>query len=171
MDLVKKYKLWFAWQDEQCEAWLQRMAARGLHLRAVNVFGFHVFERGEPVDVAYRLDLSGDSFDFAYQRLLRDAGWEYVAVLAGGWHCWRHRIIAGQPTPELFTDKAYKLRKYWRMLVPFALVLAFQLYNARDWQQLASPASWTAVRALSIGMGLLCIYSMVKLGRRIAALR
>ena len=169
--LVKKYKFWFAWQDEQCEAWLQHKAAEGLHLRSMNVFGVHVFEQGEPADVAYRLEVCGDSFDPAYQRLLRDAGWEYVVVVTSGWHCWRHPIKAGQPVPELLTDNADKRRKYWRLLAPFALMVVFQLYNARGWQRWGSSASWTALETLSIGIFLLCAYSTVKLGQRIAALR
>lgn len=169
--LVRKYKLWFAWQDEQCEAWLQGMAAQGLHLRSMNAFGVYIFERGEPADVAYRLEVGGNSFDLAYQRLLRDAGWEYVAVVTAGWHCWRHPIAAGQSAPELFTDNADKRRKYWRMLVPFVLVLAFQLYNAVGWLRWGAPASWTMLETLSMGIGLLCAFSMVKLGQRIAALR
>jgi len=168
--LVRKYKLWLVWQDEQCEAWLQRMASQGLHLRSVNEFGMHVFEQGEPADVAYRLETRGDSFDPAYQRLLSDAGWEYVAVLSGGWHCWRHTITAGQPMPELFTDNADKRRKYWRALVPFALMAVLVLFNARDWRLWGTSPTQVAVGVLCMATGALCVYGAFKLGRRIAAL-
>lgn len=171
METIKKFKIWWVWQDEQQQAWLQGMAARGWHLSAVNsLLGLYTFQRGAPANMAYRWDMSPDRFAPDYQRLLEDAGWRHVLV-SGGRYCWRKPVGAGE-TPEIFTDPAEKLRKFKRMLVPCVAMAVTQvalLFQWSDWGR--APLALTALNCLSLGFGLIAAYSAVRLGRRIAALK
>lgn len=171
MKTVKKFKLWSVWQDDEQEAWLQRMAAQGLHLRARNaLLGVYTFERGAPARMAYRWDMSPDRFDPAYQRLLEDAGWERVAVSEGR-YCWRKPLGAGE-TAEIFTDPAEKRRKYQRLLLPCVAMAVMQVVMLLQWSDWGrAPLALTALNWLSLGIGLIAAYSAVRLGQRIAALK
>lgn len=167
---MKKFKLWFSWQDERHGAWLQGMAASGWHLRAASVFDVYTFERGAPAEVAYRWDLWPNKFEPDYRRLLEDAGWEYVAA-HGGWHCWRKPIEGGR-VPEIFTDPAEKLRKYRRLMVPCVALAAVQgllLLQRTDWGR--APSALSALNWVALAFGAVAAYSAVQLGRRIAALK
>ena len=167
---MRKFKLWFAWQDDEHGAWLQQMAAQGWHLRSVNWLDIYTFERGAPAQVAYRWDPWPDNFEPAYRRLLEDAGWEYVAV-HGGWHCWRKPVVAGQ-VAEIFTDPADKLRRYRRLLVPCVAVTVAQLlllFQSIDWSR--APFALSLLNWLSLGFGAIAAYSAIRLGQRIAALK
>jgi hypothetical protein len=167
---MKKFKLWFSWQDEQHGAWLQEMAAEGWHLRSVNLFDIYSFERGAPAEVAYRWDLWPNNFEPDYRRLLEDVGWEYVAA-HGGWHCWRKPIEAGR-VPEIFTDPAEKLRKYRRLLIPCAAMAAAQGIAVLQWTNWGrAPLALSVLNWISLGIGALAAYSAVQLGRRMAALK
>ena len=169
--LVRKFKVWFAWQDEAHGQWLQRMAARGLHLRSLNWLGIHSFERGAPADVAYRWDVGADLGDLTYQQLLEDAGWEYVTV-SGGQLCWRKPLRAGQ-TADILTDTGDKVRRYQRMMVPHALLALLCLVSFKEeWASLMGGNLFFAVLS-GVFLAILAInlYSLAALARRIAVLR
>ena len=52
----RKFRWFWAWQDEQEEAWLSEMATRGYHLEKPQLFGIYHFQVGDPDNVIYRLD-------------------------------------------------------------------------------------------------------------------
>ncbi|MRW90295.1 DUF2812 domain-containing protein [Duganella sp. FT80W] len=167
---MKKFRPWWAWQDEQHGAWLQRMAAQGWYLRAANWLEIYTFERGAPAEVAYRWDLHLNNFEPDYRQLLEDAGWEYVAA-HGGWHCWRKPIVAGQ-VPEIFSDPADRLRRYRRLLAPCVAMVVAQLLLVSQWADWGrAPLALNALNWLSLGIGAIAAYSAVQLGRRMAALK
>jgi hypothetical protein len=161
--LVRKFKLWFVWQDEEHQQWLQEMAAQGLHLRSTNTFCLHTFERGAPADVAYRWDVRYIGPNAEYQQLFRDAGWELVTSTVG-WHCWRKPRAAGVNT-EIFTQRADNAAKYLRVIRLLALVvsaeaLAYWLIPARH--EYAESLAW----GMFIGTAVVGLYVLAKLSQR-----
>lgn len=128
---VSKFK--FVWDDADhaLERWLEEMARQGLHLHKVDCLRSRfVFQRGEPAEMAYRLDFQVRRISQDHIQLFVDAGWEHVDH-SFGWQFWRAPVRAGR-TPEIFTDTASRIRKYQRLLWLFAatfLLYAFRLFD------------------------------------------
>jgi hypothetical protein len=164
---VRKFKLWFVWQDEQHQQWLQQQAAQGLHLRDTNIFGLHTFERGAPADIAYRWDVRYMTPDAEYRQLFQDAGWEHVTSSLG-WHCWRKPRKAGVAT-EIFTDSRDRAAKYQRVIRLLAAVMAVEVLTA-----LLLPDS-QFFQGMAWGMGVATIVigglSLFMLARRVKAVK
>lgn len=111
---ITKFRVFTAWQDEKEEAWLSEMARSGLHLARVGLF-VYTFERGEPENVAYRLDFLYDTRNQEqYYQLFHDAGWEHVGIF-GSWQYFRKPVLPGE-SAEIFTDSESKRQKYIRLL-------------------------------------------------------
>ena len=122
--LIKKFKCYWSWEDEEEQQWLQEMASQGLHLKARSFFGIYSFVRGESADIVYRLDyVSNFNWNYVktlepdanYQQLISDAGWEHV-LQASGWQYWRMPVSNGK-VPEIYTDSSSKKSKYQRLLL------------------------------------------------------
>ena len=73
---LRKFKWFWAWQDEAEEDWLREMSQQGWHLSSVGIPTVYDFESGEPADIVYRLDYrSYFKMDIEdYLHLFRDAG-------------------------------------------------------------------------------------------------
>lgn len=112
---VKKFKLFMPHQDQEQEAWLGAMAARGLHLVRAGAFGIWTFRRGAPAEVAYRTDFKSIAHGADYRQLFHDAGWELAGTM-GACQYWRKPIVDGR-VPEIHTDPQSKIAKFQRMLV------------------------------------------------------
>jgi hypothetical protein len=111
--LVRKHRFFFSWQDREKQSWLEQMARQGLHLQQAGAFGGYTFTKGDPSDVAYRLDYQRGKAPADYLQLIKDAGWEHVAE-QGGWQYWRKPIVDGK-VPELFTDHTSRIQMYQRV--------------------------------------------------------
>lgn len=177
--VVWKFKLWFVWQDEQHQRWLEQQASAGLHLVDTNSVGLHKFRRGAPADVVYRWDMGCHHQDPQYRQLFEDAGWELVAT-ASHWHCWRKPRQPGQ-TNEIFTDAAGKLGKYRRVMVTLGVAILFQVLPVwvmgagRYWAALnGRNEDLQGLFVLLLWMGplavLLCLYGMLRLALRMRRL-
>lgn len=114
---IRKFKLFFSWQDVEQEAWLSEMSRRGLHLKQPGGIGRYIFAQGVSREFAYRLDFNRDKPAEDYLQFLRDAGWEHLGT-RGGWHYWRKEMQGGQ-APELFTDPESKIQKYQRLFASY----------------------------------------------------
>jgi hypothetical protein len=166
--VVRKFKLWFVWQDQQHQQWLQQMAAQGLHLRSTNTFCVHSFERGAPADMAYRWDVRYFQPDADYRQLLHDAGWQHVTSTVG-WHCWRKPHQAGA-TAEIFTDRDDQAAKYQRVIQLLALVvsaeaLAYWLVPAHV--QHLEGVAW----GMFCGTAAVATYTLTRLSKRMKEIR
>lgn len=167
---VTKFKLFFAHEDEQQEAWLRAMAQQGLHLLKVNPLCFWTFRIGEPADIVYRVDFPTTSRDPAFAQLMEDAGWALAATTVG-WHYWRTPAVGGS-APELFSDTESKLRNFknrFAMLVGSALPL-FVLFVTTDKQRALEQLSLPFLVPLCIVLVvylLIMPYSIVQLMLRI----
>lgn len=115
------YKLFVNYEKE--EAWLNQMAAQGLH--CVNyVFGRYTFEKGTPGEYIYRLQLleyaPGHAQSKAYLDFLEDSGVEHFASHVR-WVYLRKK--AEQGPFELFSDIPSRLAHYRRIVLMFIPIM------------------------------------------------
>jgi hypothetical protein len=123
---IRKYKWFWAWQDDKEEAWLGQMSQQGCHLASLGFPGFYYFTTGEPRNYVYRLDFVTDAKDYQnYLQLFRDAGWEHLGRM-GGWQYFRILAEEGE-SPEIYTDPDSKIRKYGRLLTYLIIFLPIYL--------------------------------------------
>ena len=174
---VWKWKLWFAWQEQEHEQWLAQQSRTGLHLRQTYAGGLlHRFVSGPPADVVYRWDCP-PLRDGDYRQLFQDAGWRPVGS-AVGWTCWAKPVAAG-PAAEIFTDRASRERKYRKvmlsLLAPLLLTMLMLLTTPTFWQDLAGGARLPPVTAVllnaALAANLLCLYGAGRLWQRIRQMR
>ena len=129
--IIKQRKWFWAWQDEQEEAWLHEMSLKGLHLVRAQPFGAYQFEQGEPRPYVYRLDYRDSKSDQdSYVQLFADAGWGHIGQMSG-WQYFRREATAVEATdgemPEIFTDTESKIRKYRRLQTLLAILIPILL--------------------------------------------
>jgi hypothetical protein len=155
---VNRTRWFWPWQDEKEESWLGQMSAEGWHLRSVHLPCVYTFAQGEPCQYIYRLDYmplkNQDKFQ-EYQQIFTDAGWEYLGEMSN-WRYWR-TLAKSSNSPEIFTDRESKIRKYQRLLGYMAFFLFFLVFIALSMFSRGSslePDSLTLINA---------IYSLAKL--------
>ena len=122
---------------EGLQSYFEEMAAKGLHLKKDGIFAYFAsFERGEPREARYRMDvkekrnaiMDGDNGRPAEEQieLCSELGWEYVDSI-GVFHVFRTYDAAA---PELNTDAALQsiaARRIVRSQIESVLVLCFWL--------------------------------------------
>jgi hypothetical protein len=166
--LVRKFKWFWDDADHAMERWLQDMARQGLHLKRVTcIRTVFVFERGEPQDVAYRVDFLVMRKDPEYVQLFEDAGWEHVDESLG-WQYWRAPMVAGR-APEIFTDVESQITKYKRLLYLFAVCSLPMLLIVPDRRFLRGEKPVSLVIVLITAA--VTVYAVVRLLKRIRRLR
>ncbi|HOU12226.1 MAG TPA: DUF2812 domain-containing protein [Anaerolineae bacterium] len=123
---IRKYKLFWTWQDDKEEAWLGQMSQQGYHLASLGFPGFYYFTVGEPRNYVYRLDFLTQTKDYPqYLQLFKDAGWEHMGRM-GGWQYFRILAQEGE-SPEIYTDPDSKIQKYGRLLAYLIIFLPIYL--------------------------------------------
>jgi hypothetical protein len=149
---VTTFKLFWAHQDEQQEAWLRSQAQKGLHLVNVNPFCFWTFRRGEPADIVYRVNYSNSwaAHGSDFHQFMEDAGWQLAATTVG-WQYWATPAVNGK-APEIFTDAPSKAKKFEHLLawiIPWFLpsMLWFLIV---DWQGMLARMSTRELVELGI---------------------
>jgi uncharacterized integral membrane protein len=173
---IRRIKWFWAWQDEQEEAWLRSMSQNGWHLSSVGLPCIYRFRAGEPQDYVYRLDYQTlkkrDQQD--YLQLFSDAGWEHLCQMSG-WHYFRTEAIEGEAA-EIFTDVESKVAKYKRLLIflAFYVVICIAAFFHTIWSDI--PYSWSyywsiIIRVISLVVMGALIYAIIKLILRIRQLR
>lgn len=122
---------------EGLQSYFEEMAAKGLHLKKDGIFAYFAsFERGEPREARYRMDvkekrspiMDGDNGRPTDEQieLCGELGWEYVDSI-GAFHIFRTYDAAA---PELNTDAALQsiaARRIVRSQKDSVLVLCFWL--------------------------------------------
>jgi hypothetical protein len=126
--------VFFAWEDEKEEQWLQKMAAEGWRLEYVAPYVYK-FQRSTPEDVVYRLDykLTLDKDYAEYLNLFRDSGWQLFATFSN-WHYFRINPQNNE-IPEIYNSGRAKAEKYRRLLfvlLPICLAGIFPVINILD---------------------------------------
>ena len=167
---IRKFKWFWAWQDEAEEDWLREMANNGWHLVGIGFPTIYTLKAGEPADYVYRLDYRAhwkmEKED--YLNLFQDSGWEYVQEMAG-WHYFRKLSQPGEEM-EIYTDAESKIEKYQRLLAflgILALPLVFSMINFRD-----PPYAWfSPIQVIIALIFLLYIYALIRILVRINELK
>jgi len=163
-------KMFWAWNDDKEENWLEEMASAGWHL-AGGPFIYR-FEQGAPARVRYRLDYRSENTGLdEYVRLCRDAGWERVFQF-GGWQYFR---TASADAPEIYTDVSSRIAKY-RRLMAMTLVLAISTTAANVPALTSHPGGRgrlveEGIRGLAFVLSLAWVYIVVRLAMHIRALK
>jgi len=88
------------WRIGEHESWFADMAAKGLHLKKVGL-QFAKFEKGEPRDIRYRIDVNKDELKDEQKVLYKEYGWDYVTTY-GKFNIFSSPEVLG--TPELHAD-------------------------------------------------------------------
>lgn len=167
---MKKFKWFWAWQDEAEEDWLRKMSNQGWHLAKIGFPTIYTLRAGEAADYVYRLDYRShykmEKDD--YLQLFTDAGWEYVEEMAG-WHYFRHHARPGEEL-EIYTDAESKIEKYQRLLMFLGIImlpLMFAIINLNK-----APYSWVSViQVFNAMLFVLYVYAIIRLLLRIRQLK
>lgn len=168
---IRKYKLFWAWQDDKEEAWLGQMSQQGYHLASLGFPGFYYFTTGEPCNYVYRLDYVTDTKDYQnYLQLFRDAGWEHLGRM-GGWQYFRTSATEDE-SPEIYTDPDSKMQKYRRLLI--YLIIFLPIWNVIFLRNLPSLGDGIFKFVVSLAYFVLIvgfIIAVLQLIRRISRLK
>lgn len=166
------FRVYGAWNSEREEHWLSRMARKGWHLTAPRGI-FYRFVKGEPADVAYRLDYQrpakGDLKE--YLGLFKDAGWEHVDEF-GNWHYFRIPT-GGGPAPEIHTDPVSKIAMFRRLLGFLGIV------GVAVWGPLMTSLVdhgrphrfWFSIRGFQVAILVFMLYAVVRIALKIRRLK
>ncbi len=126
------WRVYWLWQYEEEEAWLNRMAAEGWVLEEVHFFRY-VFTRCQPGEYTVRLEMMNGSPEKEenqeYIWFVRGTGAEYVGKLKN-WVYFRKKTAEGPF--ELFSDLDSRLAHVERVLwlaATLLLVIAFGTMN------------------------------------------
>ena len=166
---IRKFKWFWAWQDEQEEAWLRSMSQKGWHLSSVSVGlpGIYRFRAGEPQDYVYRLDYQTHKKEAQqdYLQLFSDAGWEHLGEMSG-WHYFRKEAKEGESL-EIYTDVESKVAKYKRVLTVLGFFYIMLIA--------VSPYLWwgaiQAIQVITLLVLLFFTYAIIRLAIRLRQLR
>ncbi len=154
------------WSDAKHEGWLTEQARSGWHVKRVHGWGYSL-ERGEPADVAYRLDVR--PWDRAerdeYLALFRDAGWEHVGS-RGVWEFFRKPVVGGE-APEIHTDPVSRIAIYRRAMVFLAgmTIIPLTVLVPALTRSASTPLSGSQLLALAsvIALAAFFLYGTVRL--------
>lgn len=176
-ELIRKFRWFWAWNDDREEAWLGEMSKQGLHLQSPGFFGQYTFIRGAAREFAYRLDfVTYSKKNDEYYQLFQDAGWEHVGQL-GGWQYWRKEVVDGK-VPEIFTDNASKIQKYQRLigfLIIFFPIYVIFLTNQNIRRNVPEPGLfgilYEVIFFILFAVVMLSAFAMFKIMQRISSLK
>ena len=122
-----RYNVFFAWDYENEEKWLNEMSAAGMQLVGVGCCKY-IFEDGEPGEYNYRIemlkDMPSNPKSIAYIRFLEESGAEHV----GSFFRWVYmRRKASMGAFELFSDIDSRTGHLKRVLTLFLCLLPLEI--------------------------------------------
>ncbi len=122
------HKLFWAWDFDKEEAWLNEMARKGLHLTEVG-FCKYTFEEGAPGAYHIRLELLdnliGHKKSRAYIGFVEETGAEYVGSILR-WVYFRKNKTGGGF--DLFSDIDSRIAHLKRVLLLIGIIGVMELY-------------------------------------------
>ncbi len=167
--MAKKVRKWTPADPYDCialESWLEDMARKGFLLKKFRPL-FCTFERGEPVELRYRVEPWRRRWDEdlpqAMLELYADCGWEYVGEISRDLLIFSARDPdAPEPhsDPELQRGQWERVRKslLWRALGTAALFLSFLFLTILAVWRNGRPVLGMVKTNLLILLAVLCIY-------------
>ena len=175
-------KVFFVWDFEKEEIWLNEMSASGLQLCGVGFCTYH-FEEGAASEYAYRLEMLDywptHAKSVQYIRFVEETGAEYIGSV-NRWVYFRKRT-QGDPF-EIYSDMDSRISHLNRMLWLVGIFAAANLFNTlnmlRMWIQsgmlfypLMIIANITFVISAFLGYGFIRIYIKARKLRKEKVLR
>ena len=118
---MKKFRLY--WDKDKEENFINSMSSKGWMMKRF-FLGVYTFEKGQPNEYTYRLDLINDKKDDVFReyiQLIEDTGAEYVQR----WGVWG--IFRKKGQFELYTDKESKREQYIKTRKFFFSMFIFQI--------------------------------------------
>lgn len=163
-------KLFWVWDFEKEEAWINEMAAEGWHLVRVG-FLKYVFEKFEPGMYGYRMELLEESptsqWGKEYIKICEDAGIEKVGTYYR-WVYWRRKSEHGEF--DLYSDLDSRIAHLQRIinLINVAIAVVFFAGVLNFYDYLISSGEERDLIELLLGGGLLIFgYFAVKGMKRV----
>jgi hypothetical protein len=154
------YKLYWAWQFDKEEKWLNECSAIGLHLTDVG-FLRYTFEEGLPGAYSHKLELLNNwpshPESVAYIRFLEDTGVEMVGSILR-WVYFRKKSELGKF--DLFSDLDSRINHLNRILMLFIPIMLLQFFVA-PMNLIDSFESSRPIGLLNIALGLLIGYGTI----------
>ena len=99
--IKKTWFLWWGWDPEKVEKWLEEMELRGWNLYNVGTMALNFsFKKGESRKVRYCADYQSE-YDENYFNIFEDDGWELVWE-GTGWYIWKKPYT--DERPAIYTD-------------------------------------------------------------------
>jgi Protein of unknown function (DUF2812). len=134
------HRLFFAWDFDKEEKWLNEMAARGMNLQGVG-FCRYVFEEGMPGEYQYHIEWlkNGPSHpeSISYIRFLEEAGVEHIGSFKR-WAYFRKKRADG--AFDLYCDLDLLIDHFRRIkwlictILPILIAyLAYSVWNSITW--------------------------------------
>ncbi|MDF2531881.1 MAG: hypothetical protein K0Q65_1462, partial [Clostridia bacterium] len=117
------------WRIGEHESWFADMAVIGLHLKKMGI-QFAKFEKGEPKETRYRIDVAKDSLTEEQKCLYKEYGWEFVTTY-GKFNVFSSPEVLGAPelhteaSEQSYTLKALDKNLYQNVIIMFLLMVLF----------------------------------------------
>ena len=166
MGLLKKHRLFAAWNAEKEEQWLNKMSREGWQLRKVS-FGTYTFEEGGASEYSYRIELLNNLVSHPesthYLAFLEEAGIEYVDSYIRWVYLKKKTDDAGF---ELFSDTASRVKQLNVILLLLGVLGVANLLNGANQLWIWSQARFEGgiyLAIICLALGLLCAYGFIRL--------
>ena len=115
--MTVKYRLFFSWNFEKEERWLDTMSRAGLQLTAVAVVRYE-FATDRTRRYRYRLEPPADAEGTEHDQVEAGPDLEYVCS-SNGWSYYRTDVDPSEPEPD--TDLEARIEQYGRLLAIFGI--------------------------------------------------
>ena len=129
-------KLYFVWDYDQEEVWLNEMSAKGLHLHSVG-FCSYTFDEGRPGEYVYRLEmldhLPSHAESEQYIHFVEETGAEHIGSLFR-WVYFRKK--ADGSGFDLYSDLASRITHLRKVMFLIGLVSGINLINGINMMRL-----------------------------------
>lgn len=122
--MVRFFKIWWAWNYEDIEEWLEKIEAGGLRLVETRLWGvLFYFERCQPAKARYCVDYQ-TKLTPDYLTIINDDGWKLYQI-GMGWYILRKEY--DKDRPNLYTDFEALIERNRSMLIIILVLLIFEL--------------------------------------------
>ena len=115
MNKLTKYKLFWAYEHEEEEEWLNNLSAKGWHYIGEPKALKYIFAKNPEKKYIYRLDYDPDDKQGKKMaHFYSEMGWENIGKLFNGWYYFRKETKEGE-NHQLYSDTASKIELYKRI--------------------------------------------------------
>ena len=163
------HKLFFVWDFDKEEAWLNEMSAKGLHLQSVR-FCKYTFNEGIPGEYVYRLEMLDNLPSHAesaqYISFVEDTGAEHIASLFR-WVYFRKKTNGSGF--DIYSDLASRISHLKRILTLTGILSGVNILNGINtlwrWHE-NSHEYLLAIPVICLACGLLLGYGFYQIYRK-----